>query len=259
MFRFVWSHPGIRRIFFSLPRPSTKSKSRGEKGEPSVERKAKLSEERKRKKKKRNKRTRTRTNDTEREWRSNRAKFASPDKALLDGGRVPSRVLPSTWGTERKPSGSPPEGRADAGGTSQGRAGDGDSRGSRWEPGLRPAAILRSRRVGPRHTVQAEEDKSTAPAKRPRGDLTRPSQVRAARTIPAFLPKALPWTSAQRPGSRGVAVSHSGETRDGEGRRGGRRTLAGLERPCCGQGRASGSAGFWVRAAAAPPPRAARL
>lgn len=210
-------------------------------------------------KKKRNKRTRTRTNDTEREWRSNRAKFASPDKALLDGGRVPSRVLPSTWGTERKPSGSPPEGRADAGGTSQGRAGDGDSRGSRWEPGLRPAAILRSCRVGPRHTVQAEEDKSTAPAKRPRGDLTRPSQVRAARTIPAFLPKALPWTSAQRPGSRGVAVSHSGETRDGEGRRGGRRTLAGLERPRCGQGRASGSAGFWVRVAAAPPPRAARL
>lgn len=45
-------------------------------------------------------------------------------------------------------------------------------RGSRFEPGLRPAAIPRSRRVGPRHNVQTEEDESTAPAKRPHVHLT---------------------------------------------------------------------------------------
>lgn len=93
----VWSHPGIQHTF-SLLHPSMKNESRGEEGELRVERKVKLF---KKKKKNTHTHTHTHTNNTEQKSQSNRAKFASPDKALLDRFTMfpsPSRVLPSTQG-----------------------------------------------------------------------------------------------------------------------------------------------------------------
>jgi len=88
------------------PHHSTKKKknrSRGKEGELNVERKVKLFQENKTKQNKKTKKnhTRTHTNNTKQKSRSNRAKFASPDKALLDRFTMspsPSRGLPSTLG-----------------------------------------------------------------------------------------------------------------------------------------------------------------
>lgn len=88
-----------KSTYVSLPHPRTKNRSKGKEGELSVERKQSFS--RKKKNSDNQKNPHTHVNNTKQKSQSHRAKFASPDKALLDRFTMspsPSRGLPSTRG-----------------------------------------------------------------------------------------------------------------------------------------------------------------